>query len=141
MQIDAPVDWSIEMSGLDPQAPLHAELSLESSSGGLFVRGRATALVIHTCHRCLHAWSELIEAEVAEMVGGDGDYPMAGDEIDLEAPLRDAMILTLPVLPLCREDCRGLCSRCGADLNTGSCPGHDEEPDTPFTALRQLLEP
>ena len=121
--------------------PLEADLTLEGTSGGVFVRGGVRATVEHICHRCLTEWQVPVAMEMAELVGGEGDYPMDGDEIDLEDPVRDALLLSLPLLPQCREDCLGLCSVCGADLNTGSCPGHDDEPEGPFSALRNLLEP
>jgi len=118
-----------------------AELTLEGTSGGVFAKGRAEAVVRYTCNRCLVEWCESVAVNVAELLGDDGDYPLDGVEVDLEAPLRDAVVLALPLLPLCRPDCRGLCTTCGADLNTGSCPGHDDEPASPFAVLRHLLEP
>ncbi len=141
--IETPVDWSLELSRLDPDAPLTAELSLESLPTGLLVRGRAIAPVRHTCHRCVTEWTEEITAEVAELLGTDedDDYRLDGDVADVEAPIRDAVLLLVPLVPTCSEDCAGLCSVCGTDLNTGTCPGHEDEPDTPFAALRGLLEP
>jgi uncharacterized protein len=97
----------------------------------------------HTCRRCLTEWPEPLEVDVFEMLGSDpeAEYRLSGDEADLEVPLRDAVLLALPLSPLCRPDCLGLCGVCGADLNTGSCPGHGEVPASPFTVLRDLLEP
>jgi uncharacterized protein len=126
---------------VDTKTPLVADLTLEGTSGGVYAKGRVEAVVRYTCTRCLSEWSETVSVDIAEIIGGDGDYPLDGDEVDLEAPLRDAVVLALPLLPLCRADCLGLCSTCGADLNTGSCPGHDDEPESPFAALRHLLEP
>ena len=48
-------------------------------------------------------------------------YPLEGDQLDLRPLVRDALLLELPLAPLCREDCRGLCAECGADLNLGPC--------------------
>ena len=45
-------------------------------------------------------------------------YPLAGDELDLEPLARDAVLLELPLAPLCAEDCPGLCPTCGANRNT-----------------------
>jgi uncharacterized protein len=48
-------------------------------------------------------------------------YPLEGDQLDLRPLVRDALLLELPLAPLCQPDCLGLCPRCGADLNTGPC--------------------
>lgn len=143
VQLEAPVDWSLESSRVDPGEPLRADLVLEGVSGGVFVRGRVSVRARHACRRCLKEWTEPVEVEVFEMLGRDpeADYRLVGDEADLEVPLRDAVLLALPLRPLCRPDCLGLCGVCGADLNTGSCPGHGEAPASPFAGLRELLEP
>lgn len=143
VQLEAPVAWALDSSRVDPAVPLRADLVLEGVSGGVFVRGRVAVVARHTCQRCLQEWPEAVEVEVSEMLGTDpgGDYRLAGDEADLEVPLRDAVLLALPLRPLCRPDCLGLCDVCGADLNTGSCPGHGEASASPFSALRDLLEP
>lgn len=141
--LTAPVAWSLELSRLLPEEPLAAEVMLEGASGGVFASGTAAALVEHTCHRCTATWRERIEVPFGEMIssGEDADYPLEGDVADLEAPVRDTVLLALPLVPTCRPDCAGLCGRCGADLNTGACPGHDEESTSPFAGLRELLEP
>ncbi len=137
------VDWGVELSRLVPDEPLHAPLTMEGASGGVFVRGTVSAVAEHTCHRCTTTWREPVEALLAEMIGvGDGsDYPLDGDVADLESPIRDAVLLALPLVPTCRPDCLGLCARCGADLNTGACQGHEDESTSPFAGLRELLEP
>ena len=48
-------------------------------------------------------------------------YPLVDDELDLEPLVRDAVLLELPLAPLCREDCAGLCPQCGANRNEGAC--------------------
>jgi uncharacterized protein len=143
VQFEVPVDWALELSRLDRSQPLRAELTLEGISGGVHLRGLLEAGVTHTCNRCLKEWDEVVTAEVNEMLGADpeSEYRIVGDQVDLEPPLRDAVLLSLSMLPLCRPECRGLCAVCGADLNTDPCPGHDEEPGSPFVALRHLLEP
>ena len=143
VELEARADWALESSRVDPQVPLRADLVLEGASGGIFARGRVSVVARHTCRRCLAEWSEPLEVEIFEMLGSDpeAEYRLTGDEADLEVPLRDAVLLALPLRPLCRPDCLGLCAVCGADLNTGSCPGHGEAPPSPFTVLRDLLEP
>ena len=61
-----------------------------------------------------------------------------GEEIDLELPVRDALLLDLPTAPLCREDCAGLCPACGADQNETSCDCDLSIPDPRWDALREL---
>jgi uncharacterized protein len=140
--IEAAVKWGLELSDVGPSVA--ADLTLESVAPGIVVRGPLTTTATHRCHRCLVEWEEALEIDVLETFGiadaGD-DYPIEDEQIDLEPALRDAVLLELPISPTCRPDCLGLCSTCGADLNTGSCPGHEEESESPFAGLRELLEP
>lgn len=61
-----------------------------------------------------------------------------GPEIDLRSLLRESVALAVPVQPLCREDCRGLCPRCGVDRNLETCECEAERPTSPFAALEAL---
>jgi uncharacterized protein len=79
---------------------------------------------------------EILEGE-AETVG------YIDEQIELEPVLREQLILALPYAPLCREDCKGLCARCGQDLNEGpcSCPAEASEPEVKpdrWAALRDI---
>lgn len=143
VDLEAPVDWALELSRLEPAQPLRAHLVLEGVVGGIVARGRVAVTVRHTCRRCLVEWTEPLYVDILEVLGTDteAEYRLHGDEADLEPPLRDAVLLALPLRPVCRPDCLGLCAVCGGDLNTGSCPGHDEAPDGPFAPLRDLLQP
>jgi len=61
-----------------------------------------------------------------------------GEEIDLTEGIQEQVILSLPLRPLCSEACKGLCTRCGADLNAGACTCLKEPAEGPFSVLRQL---
>ena len=66
-------------------------------------------------------------------------YHLDGDLLDLEPVLRDAVVLALPMSPLCREDCPGLCAECGVPLaDAGPGHRHDEATDPRWAALKQL---
>lgn len=140
--VDTAVDWSVGGSTVGPG--LTADLTVEGGGGGVVVRGSVVTDVRSTCHRCLAEWSEELTIDVMEVLGVEEDpdgYPLDGDVADLEDPVRDAVLLEIPFAPTCRADCLGLCSVCGGDLNTGSCAGHEQEVDSPFAVLRELLEP
>lgn len=141
-RVVAPVRWGVELSRTLPDPPLRAELVLEGISGGIMVTGKVGFTALDRCHRCLTEWEEVREIALAELFALDGstDYPVSGDTIDLEPMLLDAVVLSLPLLQLCRDDCAGLCATCGADLNTEDCPGHDESSGSPFSVLRDLLD-
>jgi uncharacterized protein len=108
-------------------------------------------VVVHgPCHRCLGAASTPLGVEAEEYhalhpePGAEEEMtsPYFHDEtIDTERMAVDAVILAMPIQVLCREDCRGLCAGCGADLNAGPCQCPPEEPDGRWSALRGLIEP
>lgn len=140
--IDTTVDWSVGDCVVGPD--LRADLTMEGGSGGVLVRGTVTATTTMTCHRCLTEWSQPVEVVITEMLGVTDDpdgYPLDDGVADLEIPLRDAVLLEVPLAPTCRPDCLGLCSVCGGDLNTGACTGHESDVDSPFASLRELLDP
>jgi uncharacterized protein len=70
----------------------------------------------------------------------DDLYYYAGDHLELAPMLREQLILVSPMHPLCREDCRGLCVRCGKDLNEGPCGCTEEPVGNPFQVLRRVKE-
>lgn len=76
----------------------------------------------------------------AEPESGDEPYVMTGDRLDLAEMLREQVILATPMQPLCREDCSGLCPVCGRDWNEGPCGCPEERPESPFSALKHIIE-
>ena len=67
---------------------------------------------------------------------GDDRYFYQGDHIELAPMLREHIILAAPMQPLCRENCAGLCARCGKDLNEGPCQCPAEAPSTAIRVIR-----
>jgi uncharacterized protein len=77
--------------------------------------------------------------ELFEAVPLEGEtYLLEDDVIDLEPMVRDALLLELPLAPLCRDDCAGLCPTCGANRNDEPCDCAEAEPDPRWAALRSL---
>ena len=69
----------------------------------------------------------------------EGVFPLIDDSADLEEIVRTVFVLNMDSKLLCKEDCKGICCRCGTDLNHGPC-GCQKELDPRFAALKQLLE-
>lgn len=126
----------------------------EAVTEGVLVTGSASAPLTGECARCLDPLSSsvefgfqelyLYEAGPAARSAADSDSDaeeryLDGDRLNLEPVLRDAAVLALPLSPLCRDDCPGLCVRCGARLaDAGEDHRHDEDADPRWGPLRNL---
>ena len=125
-------------------SPLHLDLRLEALVDGIHASGTVDGDVTIECRRCLKLFARPLRVELDDVFlypgeGTDDDgYRVEGEEVDLEPVVRDAVMLALPLNPLCTEGCKGLCATCGADLNERDC-GHSQEPvDIRWTGLEQL---
>jgi uncharacterized protein len=120
---------------------VRVDVAMESASDEIVVKGTIEFPTVLRCNRCLEEWAEELSASFLEVFGTE-ELPIGREgSLDLEQTLRDEVSLAIPLVPLCRPDCKGLCPTCGTDLNTDPCSGHADESTTPFGALRHLLEP
>jgi uncharacterized protein len=108
--------------------PVVLDITLASYPGGITADGTVAAAWRGECRRCGGPVEGRVVARVRERFAPTGGterdeeaYPLSGDELDLEPLARDAVLLELPLAPLCRHDCAGLCPTCGANRNTESC--------------------
>ena len=95
------------------------------------------------CDRCLEPYEQplafsLSERFVRENAEEEEAYPYCGDELELDRPFLDNMLLSMPIIHLCREDCRGLCPVCGMNLNKGVCQCARTEKKSAFDILRTM---
>ena len=123
----------LDLAGIDPGrsvvpegAEAECDVTLQAFIGGIDVEGTVTAPWVGICRRCTVGVSGQLRIAVHERFGDgpgapDEMYPTLDDAIDLGPLVRDAIVLELPMAPLCREDCAGLCPQCGADRNDGEC--------------------
>lgn len=138
--------WGPAEDTLD--GPLDLDLRLESVVEGILVRGQVRFVLVCACARCLEPVREHLDVPVVELFRQAGHpeaepgYEIVDRIIDLEALLRDAVVMSVPLRVLCRPDCRGLCPSCGADLNQGDC-GHSGAPrvDPRWAPLLELRLP
>ncbi|MEV6316389.1 YceD family protein [Streptomyces sp. NPDC051776] len=155
--VDAPEDLGIEVIGVPGDAAVELDLRLESVMEGVLVTGTVRAPLKGECVRCLEPLERELEADFQEMFS----YPDADDRsretesgddaededllfledgmFDLEPVLRDAVVLALPLQPVCREDCPGLCPECGARLADDPDHHHDAV-DIRWAALQGLAD-
>lgn len=119
--------------------PIELDLRLESVMEGVLVTGSARATATGACVRCLDPLHEPVELDIQELfayadraahheeVAGDDEdlHTLDGDFADLEPVLRDVVVPALPFQPVCRPDCPGLCSECGAHLADDPEHHHD----------------
>lgn len=121
---------------------LELDLVLEHVTDGIVVHGSVSGIWTANCSRCLEPVSGPFTVAVRELfekepVEGE-TYPVVDDEIDLELPLRDAVVLELPTVPLCRRDCAGLCPSCGVNRNEAACDCATQPDDPRWAALDDL---
>ena len=125
------------------------DLRFEAVSEGVLVTGSAVAPLTGECARCLDPVTSTVEVGFQELYRylpdpdddeDDGeDRFLDGDFLDLEPAFRDAVVLALPLSPLCRDDCPGLCAECGAKLaDVGPEHGHGDKVDPRWGLLAKL---
>ena len=125
----------LELSPADWPETIRADLDLDRTGDLVAVRGQIQAQARLECVRCLEDFDLAVTVGmtvVADRAGAargleeelEADDYMKfhdGRQLDLRKEAREALLLELPITPHCREDCRGLCPRCGANLNEGPC--------------------
>jgi uncharacterized protein len=137
-------------------SPVQASLAIHKAGTQVCVKGNVTAKVKLTCSRCLKDFFREMSVPVdvvyypIEELRSDETYEIKTEELDLgfysddEIELLDLMseqiMLNVPMKPLCSDECRGICSICGADLSSQSCECVEQEGDPRFGVLKKLLE-
>ncbi len=124
----------------------HGLVEVGRTPQGLLVTGRFSAEMPLECARCLRVTPHELQWEMTELyafneksVSDSGLIVPEDAQLDLEPLIRDYALLEVPISPLCRPDCKGLCPVCGQDLNVRDCGHRPHEDESPFSALKKLL--
>ncbi len=156
--VTVPEAFATAMAAVPEGSEVELDLRLEAVMEGVLVTGTVRGQLTAECSRCLDPISDGVEAGFQELyrysadddaVTGAGedaddedeDYYLEGDLLDLGPVVRDAVVLALPLTPLCGPDCPGLCSECGAKLaEAGPDHGHGDNIDPRWEALRDIAD-
>lgn len=149
-----PVTWSGRVTRTEVS---HGEATRSGSSRaepGYYLRAHLEYEQRVACHRCLAPVEMPVAADVDLLLLRDAPQPLEGEHeleeedlgvvhvegetFDTGPLLREQLQLGVPMKPLCREDCRGLCPQCGADRNRGDCDCKDDWADPRWAALADL---
>ena len=136
--------------------PLAWRADITNTGDALLVTGTVTGGATASCARCLDEFPMALAGDIEGYYlideGGQAPEDMDDDEfdvlpsdhvIDLEPLIKAALLVEFPLVPLCDEDCKGLCASCGANLNEGPCgcapvEGDDDAPPNPFSVLKDF---
>lgn len=149
LRLPAPGDLDLPLASADE--PLGLRGVVESVVEGLLVRGELATTLELACSRCLQPIRREVVSDVVELFSDPADvdpddeveagYEIVDGTIDLGTLVRDALSSAVPLQPLCREDCKGLCPDCGANHNETTCDCSDAPVETRWEALRGLQLP
>ena len=149
-----PFETSVDLSDLrygtcfPVSEPVVASGVVRNTAGVLMMTGTVKTTIHGVCDRCAQDFEKDVDLPidvvlVTELSNEENEdewvFPLEGDSADLEEIVRTVFVLNLDSKLLCKEDCKGLCCRCGKNLNDGPC-SCQKELDPRFAALKQLLE-
>ncbi|HUH98073.1 MAG TPA: DUF177 domain-containing protein [Anaerolineales bacterium] len=130
----------LELSGFE------GTVEIGRTPQGLLVQGRFSGEMSLECVRCLTEFGQGLVWGLTELYAfneksvSDSGLIIPDDaQIDLGPLIREYALLEIPINPICRPDCKGLCPVCGQDLNLGDCGHHPPGDESPFLVLKKLL--
>jgi uncharacterized protein len=149
-------DFDIDQPGCSLAGEVNVQGTLGRIDRDVYFDGKIDTELNVLCSRCLEPFRHLVKSKVtahyvpkpspessaAELELHEGDIDVEYFEenrIDLRKPVQDQILLTVPLVSLCREDCKGLCVVCGKNLNEGPCGcKKDDEIDPRLKILQSL---
>jgi uncharacterized protein len=148
-----PEDLDLQNQEADFNSPIVCDLTCSKSQNKFFCQGELSTKVNFECARCLVVFSYDLKTRFDFILdvkdnqvelsaeGEDFETKVAyGDDLDIGHLVREALLLALPLKPLCSLDCKGLCPVCGTDLNTSSCDCHDKRSDPRWEKLKDFFK-
>lgn len=161
LDIEAPVRIGVPLIGIPEGDIIEADVRLESVTEGVLLSAEIYAVARGECIRCLDTVEQVIDRKIQELyryeptnekgrkkrrededvdLDAEDELQMEGDQMNLEMPIIDAIILALSVNPLCDEECMGLCPDCGEKWESLPDDHRHEVVDARWSGLASLLE-
>jgi len=161
LDIEAPVRIGVPLIGIPEGDIIEADVRLESVTEGVLLSAEIYAVALGECIRCLDPVEQVIDRKIQELyryeptnekgrkkrrededvdLDAEDELQMEGDQMNLEIPIVDAIILALSVNPLCDEECMGLCPDCGEKWESLPDDHSHEVVDARWSGLASLLE-
>ncbi len=149
------LEEQIHLEGYTVSSPVRTELTVNKTANDVMIAGSITAELQMQCSRCLKGLKQAEEIPVsvlyhpAEEMGSEkhglNDEEMdtgfyTGEELDLQELIREQILLSIQMKPLCSEDCKGICPKCGNDRNNSACNCAEKETDPRLEVLKKLLD-
>lgn len=163
LDVPAPERIGIDVIAVPEDQGIHIAMKLESVSEGVLVSAHVSTIAEGECIRCLdpvevpitryfqelyryapekaHTKAQRKAAEILDDLDEDEDKVMEGESINLEGPIRDAIVLGLPINPLCAVDCTGLCPGCGVKWSILEPEHRHDATDPRWAGLSDLFDP
>ncbi|MFP4019997.1 MAG: YceD family protein [Halanaerobium sp.] len=121
---------------IEIEKPIELELEIFNTRDSFVVEGKLKAELILSCSRCLQKYSSPVELDISEEVLKSEMEDE--EELYLDEIVVDNIILSLPMKPLCSDNCKGICPKCGQDLNEGECDCEVEALDPRLAKLKDF---
>lgn len=154
--LDIAFEESLEAESLELQSPVKVQLRVQKVGAEVITQGMIETRAALQCSRCLsgfsrdlavpvdlvyHPFDELKGEEKHEVKNDELDTGFyQNDELDIQDLVMEQILLSVPMKPLCSETCKGICPKCGADLNLKACGCEQKEPDHRLAILKDLLK-
>ncbi len=150
---EGPETLDLCAEGASFEKPVKVDLSVSKSGTQLICRGKVETSAKLECSRCLSVYSQPLVSGMDFVIDfGQNQYEVKSEEdnyfvvdpssgfFQIDNMVREAILLALPLKPLCSEDCRGMCPICGTDLNKSECSCVKRETDPRWEKLKGLLD-
>lgn len=146
-------ELDLSAGGVEFTEPIRVELSATKTGDELIFQGTVVAKADLECARCLENFEATISSRLQFVIHlielnqpqdtDDDDFivlPKTTQEYDIGQRVREAILLELPLKPLCSDTCLGLCPMCGTNLNESECDCRPDKTDERWESLRHLFE-